>query len=121
VGSLLDEAVEVEGVQVLVAQVEANNVDTLRQMSDRFRDKLGAAVVGLGAIIDEQPMLVVALTKDVVEKGLHAGKLAGAAAKEMGGGGGGRPDMAQAGGKDPGGLPAALDVLRDLTTRALLT
>ncbi len=119
VGSLLDEAVEVEDVQVLVAQVEASNVDTLREMSDRFRDKLGTAVVGLGAIIDEQPMLVVALTKDVVEKGLHAGKLAGAAAKQMGGGGGGRPNMAQAGGKDPGGLPAALDVLRDLAIRAL--
>jgi alanyl-tRNA synthetase len=119
VGSLVDEAIEVEGAHILAAQVEANNIDTLRQMSDRFRDKLGSSVVGLGAVIDGQPMLVVALTKDLVEKGLHAGKLAGAAARHIGGGGGGRPDMAQAGGKDPNGLPAALDALRDLATEAL--
>jgi len=64
-------------------------------------------------------MLVVGITPDLVKRGLHAGKLAGAAAREMGGGGGGRPNMAQAGGKDSNRLPAALEAVRRLVAEAL--
>ena len=116
---LLDEAAEVNGARVLTARVDAPSVDALRELCDRFRDRLGSAVVGLGAVIGERPMLVVGITPDVVERGLHAGKLAGAAAREMGGGGGGRPNMAQAGGKDSSRLPVALETLRRLVEEAL--
>ena len=63
--------------------------------------------------------LVVAFTKDLVERGLHAGKIAGAAAKLCGGGGGGRPDLAQAGGKDPSSIDAALAKAEELIAEAL--
>jgi len=108
VGSLVDQAEEIAGIQVLAAQVEAGSVDALRDMCDQFRAKLGTCLVALGAVINDRPMIVIALTKDLIPRGLHAGKIAGAAAKAMGGGGGGRPDMAQAGGRDAGSLGRAL-------------
>jgi alanyl-tRNA synthetase len=119
VDRLLDETVEVNGAKVLAAKVDVTDVDALREMCDRFRDKLDSAVVALGAVIDERPLLVVAATQDLVGRGIHAGKLAGAAARRMAGGGGGRPNMAQAGGKDVDGLPEALAAVPDLVAEAL--
>jgi len=119
VETLLDQAVEIAGTKVLAMQVEANDLDTLREMCDGFRNKLGSAVVALGAVIDDRPLLVVALTQDLIAKGLHAGKLAGSAAKRMGGGGGGKPSMAQAGGKDVAHLPQALRTVPEMVAKAL--
>ena len=117
---MLDKAIDIDGIAVLAEQAPATDVDTLRDMCDRFRDKLGSAVVALGAVIDGRPMLVVATTKDLIQsRGLHAGKLAGAAARKMGGGGGGRPDMAQAGGKDADKLADALSAIPDLVRSSL--
>jgi alanyl-tRNA synthetase len=106
--ALLANAVAVDGFAVLAAQVNAGDVDTLRQMTDFFRDKLGSSVVAVGAVINDKPMIVAAVTDDLVARGMHAGNLVGAAAKLMGGGGGGRPTMAQAGGKESDKLGAAL-------------
>lgn len=106
--SLLDQAIQVDGFSVLAAKVKASDVDTLRQMSDLFRDKLGSSVVTLGAVINEKPMLVAAVTQDLVGRGMHAGNLVRDTAKLIGGGGGGRPNMAQAGGKDADQLDTAL-------------
>ena len=106
--SLLDQAVEVEGIKVLSIPIEAADTDTLRQMTDWLRDKLGSAVVVVGAVIGDKPQLVAAVTPDLVGRGMHAGNLLREAAKIMGGGGGGRPDMAQAGGKDADKLDDAL-------------
>ena len=106
--SLLDQAVQIDGFSVLAAKVNASDVDTLRQLSDLFRDKLGSSVVTLGAVIDEKPMLVASVTQDLFSRGMHAGNLVRDAAKLIGGGGGGRPNMAQAGGKDVSQLDAAL-------------
>ncbi|MEN6479736.1 MAG: alanine--tRNA ligase [Anaerolineales bacterium] len=108
VDRLLDTAQEIGGVRVLAQVVEASDVDALRDMVDRFRDKLGSAVVALGTIIDGRPLLIVGLTNDLLSRGLHAGKLAGDAARLMGGGGGGRPNMAQAGGRDAAKLAEAV-------------
>jgi alanyl-tRNA synthetase len=116
VDDLLSQAIPVQGVKVLAVQVEANDVDSLREMSDRFREQLGSAVVALGAVLDGRPMLVVSLTPDLVSRGLHAGKLAGTAAKRMGGGGGGRPNMALAGGKEAAQLGAALEEVTRLVS-----
>ena len=106
--TLLDHAVRLNGLAVLAEQVEANDVDALRQMTDWFRDRLGSSVVVLGSVINEKPMLVAAATDDAIEKGIHAGNLVRDAAKIVGGGGGGRPNMAQAGGRHADKLPEAL-------------
>jgi alanyl-tRNA synthetase len=106
--SLLENAVSVNGVNVLAVPLEAADVETLRQMTDWLRDKLGSAVVVVGAVINDKPQLVAAVTPDLIKRGMHAGNLLREAAKVIGGGGGGRPDMAQAGGKDPAKLDDAL-------------
>ncbi len=106
--SLLGHAVRLDGLSILAEQVEASDVDTLRQMTDWFRDRLGSSVVVLGSVINEKPMLVAAATQDAIEKGIHAGNLVRDAAKIVGGGGGGRPNMAQAGGRHVDKLPEAL-------------
>jgi alanyl-tRNA synthetase len=119
VETLLGQALDVRGAKVLVAEVAVGDVNALRELSDRFRDKLGSAVVALGAVIGDRPLVVVAVTQDLVARGLHAGKLAGAAANHMGGGGGGKPNMAQAGGKDVSRLAEALAVLKELVSQTL--
>ena len=119
VEALQNGVVEIAGVRVLAGRVDAPDADTLRAMCDDLRDKLGSSVVVLGAVIEDRPLLVVALTKDLVRRGLHAGKLAGSAARRMGGGGGGSPDMAQAGGRDVSALSEALDYVPQLVTESL--
>jgi alanyl-tRNA synthetase len=106
--SLLEKAVQVNGVTVLTTPLETADVESLRQMTDWLRDKLGSAVVVVGAVIGDKPQLVAAVTPDLVGRGMHAGNLLREAARVMGGGGGGRPDMAQAGGKDASKLDDAL-------------
>ncbi len=106
--ALLENAVQVAGIQVLATPIEANDVETLRQMTDWLRDKLGSAVVVVGAVIDDKPQLVAAVTPDLLVRGMHTGNLVREAAKVMGGGGGGRPDLAQAGGKESSKLGEAL-------------
>ncbi|MCC6167543.1 MAG: alanine--tRNA ligase, partial [Caldilineaceae bacterium] len=107
-GALLDQAVQVNGIRVLAVPVEVADADGLRQMTDWLRDRLGSSVVVVGAVLNEKPQLVAAVTPDLVKRGVHAGNLVRDAAKIMGGGGGGRPDMAQAGGKDASKLAEAL-------------
>jgi len=103
-------------VKVLASEVQAADMAILRDMSDLFRDKLGSGVVVLGAKSDAGVNLIVALTKDLTQKGLHAGKMIKEVAGVTGGGGGGRPDMAQAGGKDYSKLAEALALVPQLIT-----
>ena len=119
VDALLDEVQSVAGVKVLARVVEAASVDALREMVDRVRIKLGSGVVATGAMVDAKPMLIVGVTEDLVKRGLHAGKLAGTAARAMGGGGGGRPNMAQAGGRDSDALGEAVATILGLVAEAL--
>ena len=107
--SLLNQAVQVDGFSVLSTPVNVTDVETLRQMSDWFRDRLGSSVVVVGSVINEKPMLIAAVTPDLINRGMHAGNLVRDIAKIIGGSGGGRPNMAQAGGKDSDKLPAALE------------
>ena len=83
-------------------------METLREYLDRLRDKLKSGVILLGSANNGKVFFVAAVTKDLVKEGFHAGKLIKEVAKITGGGGGGRPDMAQAGGKDPSKLQQAL-------------
>ena len=115
----LKNAREVAGTKIVSAMIEGGNVEALRSLTDQLRQTAPSIAVVLGTAAEGRATLIVALTKDLVEKKLHAGKIAGAAAKLCGGGGGGRPDMAQAGGKDPAGLEAALRQAADLIVEGL--
>jgi len=106
--SLADHVKSIGGVQALIAQVDATGMDALRGIADQMKEKLGSAVIILGAIEGEKVNLIVAVTADLINQGYHAGKLIKQIAAVCGGGGGGRPDLAQAGGKEPGKLQAAL-------------
>ncbi|MBC9785635.1 alanine--tRNA ligase [Heliobacterium chlorum] len=114
VEDLLANREEISGVQVLAAKVQAPDMDALRQMSDLLKEKMGSGVLILGSVVGDKVNLVASATKDIVGRGVHAGNLIKEAAKTCGGGGGGRPDMAQAGGKDPSKLAEALDAAKKL-------
>ena len=115
---LLGQVQEVDGVKVLAARVHAADVETLREMTDWLRTRLGSVIIVLGAIINEKPSFVAAVTPDLVDQGLKAGTVIQRVARVVGGGGGGRPTLAQAGGRDPRRLDEALalvpKVVRDL-------
>ncbi|NLB51947.1 MAG: alanine--tRNA ligase [Syntrophomonadaceae bacterium] len=119
-GDILNKAVSINGVNLLFEEVAYEDANLLRQNAEMLKDKLGTAVVMLGAVIDEKVSLVCFISKDLVEKGLHAGKLIGLAAKITGGGGGGRPDMAQAGGRDTSKLTDALAAAREMAEKTLI-
>jgi alanyl-tRNA synthetase len=99
---------DIKGAKVLAAQVAGMDREQLRTMVDSLRVKWKTAVVILGSSQDSNVAIVVGVTKDLTSK-VHAGKLAGSVAQAVGGKGGGRPDMAEAGGKDPAALAGALD------------
>ncbi|MGX6442854.1 alanine--tRNA ligase [Neobacillus sp. K501] len=107
-GNLVSNVKEIDGVKVLAAKVQATDMNNLRSMVDDLKQKLGSAVILLGSVNEGKVNLIAAVTKDLIDKGYHAGKLVKEAASICGGGGGGRPDMAQAGGKDPEKLDSAL-------------
>ena len=117
--ALLQRVADVEGVRVVAGRTSANNADGMREMGDFLRDKLSSCVVTLGALADGSPILVTMVTSDLVERGLNAGNIARDAAKLMGGGGGGRPEMAQAGGRQPDKLDDALAAVPGLVQAAL--
>ncbi|MGH9587687.1 MAG: alanine--tRNA ligase, partial [Acidobacteriaceae bacterium] len=108
VSGAADQAVEVKGIKVLAQRVNALDRGQMRTLVDNLRNKLGSGVVVLGSADTEGKVaLIVGVTKDLTSK-VQAGKIVGQIAKLVGGSGGGRPDMAEAGGKDPSQLDAAL-------------
>ncbi|MCI0681325.1 MAG: alanine--tRNA ligase [Gemmataceae bacterium] len=116
---LLTTATQVNGSQVIVGEMPAGPEEQLRSQVDRIKQKAGSAVVLIGWVNDDKVGLLAAATDDLVQKGVHAGKLVGEVAKLVGGGGGGRPNMAQAGGKEPGKLGEALVAGRKLAEAQL--
>jgi alanyl-tRNA synthetase len=99
---------DVQGIKVLAHRVDNLERPQMRTLVDQLRDKLGSGVVVLGSASDGNVSLIVGVTKDLTSR-VQAGKVVGAVAQKVGGKGGGRPDLAEAGGKDPGQLDAALD------------
>jgi alanyl-tRNA synthetase len=106
--SLTEQVQEIKGIKVLAAKVNGVDMDNLRNMVDDLKQKLGSVVVVLGSVKDEKVNIVAGVTADLVKQGIHAGKVVKEVAVRCGGGGGGRPDMAQAGGKNPAQLVEAL-------------
>ncbi|MDX8359473.1 alanine--tRNA ligase [Cytobacillus sp. IB215316] len=111
--NLVNAVKDVNGVSILTSIVDAADMNNLRSMVDELKQNLGSAVVVLGAINDDKVNIVAGVTKDLIQKGYHAGKLVKEVATRCGGGGGGRPDMAQAGGKDPNKLESALNYVEE--------
>ncbi|MCY1001558.1 alanine--tRNA ligase [Myxococcus sp. MISCRS1] len=115
---LLEQARDVNGMKVLATRVDPADDKVFRGMADQLRDRIQSGVVAIGGEKDGRAIILVAVTKDVVAKGISAGELVREMAKEVGGKGGGKPDMAQAGGPDSAKLPAALDKLYELVKGA---
>lgn len=105
---LLGQVQRENGVPLLAVRVDAADATHLREMGDWLRDKLGSGIIVLGTVMGDKPQLLGIVTPDLVKQGYHAGNLVKALAQIVGGGGGGRPDMAQAGGRDVGKLDEAL-------------
>ncbi|QOT01053.1 alanine--tRNA ligase [Brevibacterium sp. JNUCC-42] len=110
-GTLTEQVQEVKGVKLLATQVSATDMDNLRGMVDELKNKLGSAIIVLASVEDDKVNIVAGVTKDLMGQGFHAGKIVKEVATRCGGGGGGRPDMAQAGGKEPAKLGEALSIV----------
>jgi alanyl-tRNA synthetase len=115
---LMDGVREVKGVRVLAAKVDGSSREAMRQMVDSLRQKLGSGVILLASAEDGKVALIAAVTKDLTQK-LHAGKIVQELAKQVGGSGGGKPDLAEAGGKDTSAIESALSSIYPLLDRLL--
>ncbi|MGX5451481.1 alanine--tRNA ligase [Bacillus cereus] len=112
-GNLTDSVMTVDGVNVLAAKVNVADMNNLRTMMDDLKNKLESAVVVLASVNDDKVNILAGVTKDLISQGYHAGKLVKEVASRCGGGGGGRPDMAQAGGKNPAQVEEALAFVQE--------
>ena len=117
--TLLSRVRDVDGVRLIASVTSAHNPEAMREMGDFLKDKLESVVVALGAVVNDAPVIITMVTPDLVRRGLNAGTIAREAAQLMGGGGGGRPEMAQAGGKQSDRLGAALDSVAGLVRQGL--
>ena len=117
---LVAAARQIGGVAVVAARVDGLDQEGLRAVVDSVRDRLGSGVICLGSVKGDKVNLVAAVSKDLTPR-FNAGKLIQEVARAVGGGGGGRPDLAQAGGKDPSKLDAALGLVHDWVVRSTST
>ena len=113
-GDVTSEAEEVGGIQILVKQLSDVDMNGMRDLGDEAKQKLGEAIVVFAADINGKVNLMATATEGAVAKGAHAGNLIKEIASLVGGGGGGRPNMAQAGGKNPAGIPDALKKAKEV-------
>ena len=107
-GDVMDQVVEIKGLKLLATSVEGVDMNGLRDLGDQLKDKLGEGVVVIASSNEGKVNLIAMATDEAQAKGAHAGNLIKAIAAKVGGGGGGRPNMAQAGGKNPAGIPDAI-------------
>ncbi len=107
-GDVMNQVTEVKGVKLLAAKVSGVDMNGLRDLGDQLKEKLGEGVILLASDLEGKVNLVAMATEDAMKKGAHAGNLIKGIAGLVGGGGGGRPNMAQAGGKNPDGIEAAI-------------
>ncbi|MCF6460046.1 alanine--tRNA ligase [Clostridium sp. Cult3] len=108
---ILDRKIDVEGIKLISYRVENMDMNSLRNLGDELRNGIGSGVIVLASVFKDKVSFVSMVTKDLIEKGIHAGNIIREVAKVTGGGGGGRPDMAQAGGKDINKVTDALNIV----------
>ncbi len=113
-GDVMNQVKEVNGMKLLAIKVEGVDMNGLRDLGDQLKEKIGEGVVVIASVNDGKVNLMAAATEDAVKKGAHAGNLIKGIAGCVGGGGGGRPNMAQAGGKNPAGIEEALAKAEEL-------
>ena len=118
-GDIMSQVKEVNGIKVLAAKVPDADMNSLRNLGDQMKDKLGDSMVLLASAFDGKVNLVAMATDAAMAKGAHAGNLIKEVATNVGGGGGGRPNMAQAGGKNPAGIDAAIEKAYEVMTGQL--
>ncbi|ACB85352.1 alanine--tRNA ligase [Natranaerobius thermophilus] len=119
VDDLLAQSKDISDFKLVANQLNDFDADSLRDLSERVKNKLDSGVVVLGSSTNNKALFVAMVTKDLVEKGVHAGNIVKEVAKITGGGGGGRPDMAQAGGKEPDKLNEAIMKVETLVRNQL--
>ena len=107
-GDVMDQVQEVKGIKLLASKVAGVDMNGLRELGDQLKEKLGEGVVVLISDIDGKVNMVAMATDGAMKQGAHAGNLIKGIASLVGGGGGGRPNMAQAGGKNPAGIDSAI-------------
>ncbi len=113
-GDVMDNVEEVKGVKLLAAAVPGVDMNGLRDLGDQLKEKIGEGVILLASENAGKVSLMAMATDEAMKKGAHAGNLIKAAAAKVGGGGGGRPNMAQAGGKNPAGIPDAIAAAKEV-------
>jgi alanyl-tRNA synthetase len=111
---LLGKVEVVNDIKLIAARVPSARIEALREMSDHLREQVGSGVIVLGSIYNDRPVFIAAVTPDLVAKGFDAGKILKRVAGVTGGGGGGKPNLAQAGGKDKAKLDEALRLVKSL-------
>ena len=117
VEDILAKAEQINGFNVISARMDGIEIDVLKDLGDRLKDRLENAVVVLGSVNEDKVVFLVMAGQDAVAKGAHAGNIIKEVAKVAGGGGGGKPNMAQAGGKDPSKIDEALKQTFELVAK----
>ena len=112
ISEILDKYEEINGIKLFALSLKDKDANTLREIADRIKDKNESCAVILASDLGDKVLFVSAVTKDLVERGVHAGNMVKEAAVIAGGGGGGRPDFAQAGGKNPGKIDEAIEAVK---------
>ncbi len=105
---------EIKGIKLLSAVIRDADADNLRAMTDRFRQVHTSGVCVVGSVVDGKPIIIASVSEDLVKKGIHAGTLVKQIAMVIDGSGGGKPNLAQAGGKNPGKLAEALEMVETI-------
>ena len=116
-GDVMDQVQDVKGVKVLAVRADGVDMNGLRELGDQLKEKLGEGVIVIASAADGKVNLMATATEGVLKQGVHAGNLIKGIAGLVGGGGGGRPNMAQAGGKNPEGIEAALAKVAELVSQ----
>ncbi|MBS4540044.1 alanine--tRNA ligase [Clostridium sp. D2Q-11] len=119
IDDLLKEVYKVDGINIITKKIDGMDIDGLRQLGDKLKDKTDNIVVVLGTEKDNKVNFIATATQDAVKEGIHCGNIIREVAKTTGGGGGGRPNMAQAGGKDPAKIQEALNKVKELVKEQL--
>lgn len=117
-GRILEQYEEINGIKLFALKLKDKDADSLRELADKIKDRNESCAVLLASDLGDKVLFVSAVTKDLIQKGINAGNMVKEAARAAGGGGGGRPDFAQAGGKNPGKIDEALDAARQLVKTA---
>jgi alanyl-tRNA synthetase len=118
-GDVMNQVVEVNGMKVLATKVDGVDMNGLRELGDQLKEKIGEGIVVIASNMDGKVNLMATATDAAMKAGAHAGNLIKEIAKLVGGGGGGRPNMAQAGGKDPSGIDAAIAKAKEVAAAQL--